>query len=227
MTPKGPIERLFCEDEDVDFQPAPSLAHFHNLYVLPGSREIHIIDEISDEDGSWFTRCVRWLEGREDGWRSIRVVLNTPGGDVESMFAIHDAMRSTPCAVEVLAVGQVCSAGVLLLACGDRRLVTENLVLMSHESHGGGDAELGFRASKDRRKYEDWQHNRWCELMGRYSPPDKDGDWWKRNTRQQAEYWLLGGAKIVEAGLADEVVEQWPKGVPDFQSTTSKDPFLS
>lgn len=198
---------LLSDDEkDLDVLPAPGLTHVHNLSVMPRWREIHLTGEIEDDTGAWFLRCVRWFEARDPD-QPIRVVLSTPGGDIGSMFLIHDTIRSTPCAIEILAMGEVCSAGVLILACGDRRIVTESTCLMSHESTGG-EGELGFRASRDRQKFREWQHEYWAELMGRYTP--QDGSWWRTKTERQAEYWLLGGAEIVDAGLADEVCRFWP-----------------
>jgi len=189
----------------------PALAHVHNLRVRPRDRELYIQGPIDDETGSRFVRSLRWLESLGAPGAPVRVVLETPGGDEDSMFSIHDAIRATACPVEVLAHGAVCSAGVLILACGDRRLVTQSTALMSHESRGE-EGELGFRASRDRMKYREWQHRFWCELMARYTP--RDARWWLQKTERQAEYWLLGGEAIVAEGLADAVVDRWPTGRP-------------
>lgn len=187
------------QEEEVLLSPAPQLSHIINLGIDWERRIVHVAGELTSESGEWFWTVLERL-GHE---QPIQVHLNTPGGDVDSMYAMHDAIRRHGM-ITVLGYGQVCSAGVLLLACGHHRLVTESCVLMSHESHGGSSDELGFRASKDRRKFDDWQHEWWCELMGRYSP--QDATWWKRKTERQAEYWLLGGKEIVAAGLADQVV---------------------
>lgn len=190
---------------------APLLTHKLTLNVDLEQREIYLHDEIEESDGPWFVICLRELERRAKD-SPIRVLMSTPGGDVTAMFAIHDAIRATPCPVEVLAYGEVCSAGVLILACADRRLVTPSLALMSHESQGAEGGELGFRASRDRFKFREWQHRYWAELMGRYTP--ETAAWWLRKTERQAEYWLLGGDAIVAAGLADEVVGLWGQGLP-------------
>jgi ATP-dependent protease ClpP protease subunit len=203
------LDDLLGEDEEYEFRPSPSLSHLHNLEVLPTSREIHLCDEITEDTGAWFFRCTRWLESKS--LEPIRLVLATPGGDIGSMFVVHDVIRNTPCPVEIVAVGDVCSAGVLILACGDRRLVTENVSLMSHESQGA-EGDLGFKASKDRFEFRKWQFNRWCELMARYTPQEKT--WWKNKTERQAEYWLLGGQAIVDGGLADEVVSTRNSSAP-------------
>lgn len=184
-------------NDGVKLQPAPYLAHVAELSVDWRGREIFLDDEIEEETGAWFWTMVRTL-----GEGPITVHLNTPGGDVTSMYAIHDAIRWHG-KVRVIAYGQVCSAGVLILACAHDRLVGESTVLMSHEASGEA-GELGYRAARDRRKADDWMQSWWCELMARYTP--RDAAWWKRKTERQAEYWLLGGEAIVEAGLADEVL---------------------
>ena len=182
--------------------PAPQLAHVQRLGVDIPHRKIYL-NEIVEEAETFLAQTLHELQPTTTA--PIEIWLDTPGGDVNAMFAIHDLIR-IHAGITVVGYGQVASAGVLILACAQRRLVTESCVLMSHEPKGIGDDEgLGFRAAKDRRKWEDWMHTYWCELMSRYTP--KDASWWKRTTERQAEYWLLGGAAIVEAGLADEVMK--------------------
>lgn len=192
------MEEIAIEiQDDYSTKPAPWEVHVLNLDFNSKTREIFLDGEIEDGTGAWF-----WAVCRILGPGSITVHMNTPGGDVDSMYAIHDAIRWHG-DVTIVAYGQCCSAGVLILACAHRRVVGESLVLMSHESSSSG-GELGYRAAKDRRKAEDWHHEWWCELMARYTP--QDSAWWKRKTERQAEYWLLGGQAIVDAGLADEVL---------------------
>ena len=169
-------------------------------------RRIFLTGEIEEDTGGWFATVMSLMADPDPSDTNpfpVELYLNTPGGDVTSMFAIHDAIRTSARPIHVYASGQVVSAGVLLLACGHRRFVSESCALMSHEATVGGEEELGFGAAKDRRGYEDWCHTHWCELMARYTP--QEAAWWKRKTERKAEYWLLGGAAIVEAGLADEV----------------------
>lgn len=185
------------EEEDIALTPAPYLAHLLNLSVDWKRRIIHLSGEIAPDSGYWF-----WAVVEHMGEGPIGVHLTTPGGDEVSMFSIHDAIRRHG-NMTVTGYGQICSAGVLILACGHRRLVTESTILMSHESTGGQE-ELGYQAAKDRRKADDWFHLYWAELMSRYT--NNDAKWWKSKTEKTAEYWLLGGHQIVEEGLADEVV---------------------
>lgn len=188
---------LFGEEEEILLDPAPRLAHELNLGVNWSDRIIHLEGEIESDTGTWLWQV---LDRFSDA--PVKIHMTTPGGDVNSMYSAHDAIRRHG-NVEVTAYGECCSAGVLILACAHKRIVTESLIWMSHESSGSA-GELGYRAAKDRRKVDDFQHEYWATLMARYTP--NDAAWWKRKTERQAEYWLLGGEAIVAAGCADEVL---------------------
>ena len=183
--------------------PAPELTHIVDMGVDITNRTIYF-DDFEEESGQWFLQVMKYFEGQDV--KDVDLFLNSPGGDVISMFAIHDIMRNSPINVKVTGYGQVCSAGVLILAAGNERNVTESCSWMSHEPTSGGDPDLGLRAAKSRRKWEDWSHVHWCSLMARYTP--NSSDWWEKHTEKQAEYWLLGGQEIVEAGVADRIVKE-------------------
>lgn len=192
------MDGFIVEEEPIKLVPAPVLAHLLNLSVDWDGRQVYLDGAIEEHTGPWFWTVLDALGPEEE----VVVHLNTPGGDEVAMFAIHDAIRRHG-NVTVIAYGEVCSAGVLILACAQRRKVAESTILMSHESTTS-QSDLGYRASKDRRKVDDWFHEYWCELMGRYTP--NDAKWWKATTEKKAEHWLLGGPAIVEAGIADSVV---------------------
>jgi ATP-dependent Clp protease protease subunit len=193
---------LTPENLDDLLLPAPVLSHITRTRVDLESRIIYLGD-IEDGCSEWIAQALVRMNMRST-ITPITLFLNTPGGSVLDMFAIHDLIRTNPASVCTYGYGWVASAGVLLLAAGKRRTVTESCVLMSHENRGGGDSDLRLSEAKDRRKWEDWNHQHWCDLMARYTP-GKDAAWWSRTTDRKAEYWLLGGDAIVAAGLADVV----------------------
>lgn len=183
--------------------PAPYLSHVAKTGVdIPG-RRIYL-GEIETGTSEWVAQALGHMADR--GIVAAELWLNSPGGDVTEMFALHDLIRTnrTRVSLNTVGYGMVASAACLLLACSPHRVVTESCVFMSHESRGFGGDDLSFGEAKDRRKWEDWSHEWWCELMSRYTP--MDASWWKRTTERKAEYWLLGGKAIVEAGIADEVL---------------------
>ena len=50
----------------------------------------------------------------------IRLVISTYGGSVHEMFALYDMIKYIKCPVRTIALGKVMSAGVLLLASGEK-----------------------------------------------------------------------------------------------------------
>lgn len=71
--------------------------------------------------------------------RPIHLVVSTYGGSVDEMFSLYDTIKIIPCPVHTVALGKVMSAGVLLLAAGDKgsRLIGRSTRIMMHPVSGG------------------------------------------------------------------------------------------
>ena len=71
--------------------------------------------------------------------RPIRVVINSPGGHVESADTIHDVLRFIEPEVTILGTGWVASAGALIFTAAprERRLALPNTRFMLHQPIGG------------------------------------------------------------------------------------------
>lgn len=187
------VQRNMSKDE--------KLYYVSDTYATLEHRTIFLTADIDEEAYSKFVAAFRYLE-ETDG--PINIILCTPGGDVSYMFSMYDMIRASKKEITVIGTGEVCSAGVLLLACGHKRIVTENCVLMSHA--GSADMEGDYETIKARMKWLDWTQERWAVLMARHTP--QDTSWWKRWTKKEAEIWFLGGDEIVAKGLADAVLEE-------------------
>lgn len=193
------------EDESPNYPvPVPELAHIDHMDVNVVTREIFVSGEIDEDFGPWFTCVMQYLEQRSDD--PVTIWINTPGGNETSMFVFHDLVRATPLHVTTIGTGQVCSAGVLMLACGNTRLVTESCVLMSHRGRGGVDGDM--ETIQARLEYIEWSEKHWSRLMERYTPDEVDGrrrdfNYWFQLGKKRAEFWLLGGEAIVHEGIAD------------------------
>lgn len=181
-------------------------SRFDTMYRLSydeSTRTIWVDGEIDADFGDWFRKLL-WNFERAS-LEPITVWLNTPGGNVQSMFQFYDAVVGSPCEITIIGHGEIISAGVLMFVAGDFRLVTENCVLMSHEGADFEASGLNYSEMKERKRYWDWTMSRWNELMARHTP--QDAAYWKSTTSRKAEYWLLGGRAIVEAGIADAIYE--------------------
>ena len=71
--------------------------------------------------------------------RDISLYINSPGGDMTALFAIHDTMRYVGPDVATICVGQAASAAAVLLAAGakGKRYALPNSRIMIHQGSGG------------------------------------------------------------------------------------------
>jgi ATP-dependent Clp endopeptidase proteolytic subunit ClpP len=71
----------------------------------------------------------------------VEFVISTPGGNASDMFSIYDTMRMVrkDCDIETLGLGQVMSAGTLLLASGSKgkRKIGKHCRVMVHQVSAG------------------------------------------------------------------------------------------
>lgn len=67
----------------------------------------------------------------------ITLVINSPGGSVHSAFHLIDAMMMSEVPVNTIGHGLVASCGVLTIMAGQRRMLTHNTSVMSHQYSWG------------------------------------------------------------------------------------------
>lgn len=162
-------------------------------------RTIYLIDEIDQDSYYRFVQALDLLN-RTEG--PIKFIINTPGGDVDFEFSIYDLIRTSKNPIYTIGTGSVCSAGVLLLACGNKRFVLENTTIMAHQS--SIEIEGRFDEVESRFKWTKWAEQLWPELMARHTP--QDASFWRKLIKKEAEAWYLGGQAIVDVGIADYVI---------------------
>lgn len=101
-------------------------------------RRIVLSGSVREEMASQFIEQVTALECY-DVTKPISIYIDTYGGSVDSALTIYDTIKSCCCPIVTVGIGKVMSAGVLLLAAGDRgfRYITKNTRVMVHEISGG------------------------------------------------------------------------------------------
>lgn len=80
-----------------------------------------------------------------DKHEDIRMYINSPGGEVNSMYAIYDTMGLITCDITTLGLGQCASAASFLLAAGTKgkRSALPNTSIMLHELSTGYQGKAG------------------------------------------------------------------------------------
>ena len=70
--------------------------------------------------------------------RDINIYINSPGGDINSLFAIYDTMQFIKNDIATICLGQAASAAAVLLAAGTKgkRLALPHSRVLLHQPHG-------------------------------------------------------------------------------------------
>jgi ATP-dependent Clp protease protease subunit len=80
----------------------------------------------------------------EDPDKDVNIYINSPGGDITSLFAVYDTMQYIKPDVSTIVMGQAASAAAVLLAAGARgkRYALPHSRVLIHQPHGqaGGQA---------------------------------------------------------------------------------------
>ena len=125
------------DDEDKGRQPDMPMTAGPVQNALFKSRTVLIFGEIDMRLAERVTAQITALTAESD--KPIRVIINSPGGHVESGDTVHDMIRF--CGVEVKAIGTgwVASAGasIFLGAKKENRLCLPNTRFLLHQPAGG------------------------------------------------------------------------------------------
>lgn len=79
----------------------------------------------------------------EDPGAEIVMYINTPGGEVDSGFAVYDTMRMIEAPVRTVCIGVSASMGSLIYLGGEKREMLPHSRLMIHDPSFGGGSYAG------------------------------------------------------------------------------------
>ncbi len=135
--------------------------------------------------------------------KDISLYINSPGGDMTGLFAIHDTMQCIAPDVSTLCVGQAASAAAVLLAAGapGKRSTLPNARVLIHQPHGGmqgqsTDMELAVAEMVEMRR-------RMVDIL-----VARTGQTEARITADIDRDYILRGEQAIGYGLVDAVIER-------------------
>lgn len=76
--------------------------------------------------------------------RDISIYINSPGGDINAMFAIYDTMQYIKPDITTICFGQAASAAAILLAAGTKgkRMALPNARILLHQPYTGAQGQV-------------------------------------------------------------------------------------
>ena len=71
--------------------------------------------------------------------KELTLIINSPGGEVHSAFALIDTMKGSVIPIKTIGIGMIASCGVLTFMAGakGKRLLTPNTSILSHQYSWG------------------------------------------------------------------------------------------
>ena len=100
---------------------------------LMASRKIFIEGEIDADTACDFVKKVMYLNS-EDTQKPIDVLINSPGGEINSGMLMYDVIQSSKAPIRMFCIGRAYSMGAILFACGNHgRYMLPHAEIMVHE----------------------------------------------------------------------------------------------
>ncbi len=137
----------------------------------------------------------------EDPEKDVSLYINSPGGDITSLFAIYDTMQYIKSDVSTLVMGQAASAAAVLLAAGARgkRYALPHSRVLIHQPHGGAqgqavDIEIQAKEILRYRRLLD-------ELLAEHT-----GQTLEKISKDTDRDFIMTSEQAKEYGLVDEVI---------------------
>jgi ATP-dependent Clp protease, protease subunit len=133
----------------------------------------------------------------------VAIYINSPGGDMNGLFAIHDTMQYINPDVATICVGQAASAAAVLLAAGapGKRYALPNARVLIHQPHGGAqgqstDMELAVAEMVEMRR-------RMVQIL-----VEATGQSAERITADIDRDYIVRGDQAMAYGLVDHVIDR-------------------
>ena len=164
-------------------------------------RNINIIGDITEETFKEFHTALGKIEAK--GLTEAQVTLMSHGGDAMAGLAIFDRMALSPISFTVVATGFVASAAVVILAAGDKKVMTPCTWVMVHEE------QVDEIKSTNVTHMEQNAHNyrklekQWCSILAQNSTTSMQI--WEHLHRQDT---YLDPTECLKLGLIDEILSE-------------------
>lgn len=163
------------------------------------NRVIRINGEINDEVFDLVDTGMTIME--KQGRGNIIIRINSDGGEVYSALAIVGRLKKSK-SVKIITegYGRIMSAATLILACGDKRRISQYAFFMHHEAaYDAGDLKL----SSMKHQLAQWEAEEkfWAEKMAEFT--EKDANWWAKQGVGQDAY--FSPEQLLDFGVVDEI----------------------
>jgi ATP-dependent Clp protease, protease subunit len=135
MLPRSQIDTRYDDDDEEEDKPARNPDAL--MERLLETRTILLSGQVNKELAERVIRQLLLLEAKSD--EPIKIMIDSPGGDVDAGYAIFDMARFVKPQVWMIGMGLVASAGALILLAApkERRVALPNSHYLIHQPLSG------------------------------------------------------------------------------------------
>jgi ATP-dependent Clp protease, protease subunit len=155
---------------------------------------------IDDAVGNLIMAQLLHLESEEPE-KDINLYINSPGGDITTLFAIYDTMQYVKPDVSTIVMGQAASAAAVLVLAGTKgkRFALPHSRVLLHQPHGGAEGQavdIELQAK---------EFTRYRRLLERLIA-EHTGQPLEKVSKDTDRDFILSAEQAVEYGVVDEVI---------------------
>lgn len=194
-------DRILTRD-DLDFTDYQNLVREEVLnWELDSETGVVMLSE--DIDSSEITRLMKeiiYIRKLNPDLERITMIINSPGGDAQTMLAIIDYMKSLDIPIDVICRGIAMSAAAVIFTCATgKRYISKHSTMMFHEiSIFNMGKNRDVKASQ---KHTDFLEDAMYNLVAEHS--NKDVEFWKN--AMSKDYYVTA-QEAVDLGVADAII---------------------
>ena len=181
--------------------PAPDLLSF---YKDLERRTIWVEGEICScllESVKWILRWNQEDAGKpKEGRIPIRMMINSPGGDLYSTYTCADVMLASETPIITVNMGMAMSGGFLLLIAGEKRFALKNSTAMFHQG------SAGFEGSASQVETATKHYKKQLNQMKEYILSRTTMDTKTYNKHKDADGWIDSHEQL-KLGVVHDIVE--------------------
>lgn len=175
---------------------------------VPSLEDHHYLLFFKEFDSSSASDAVDFIIARnlmkKDRPKFMKMIINSPGGEVGAAFSIIDTMKGSHIPVYTYGLGEIASCGLMTFIAGEKghRYITRNTAILSHQYSWGSwgkEHELHARVKEfNNTQTRILEHYKKCTGMN-----EKDI---RKYLLPPEDVWLTA-KEAVKYGIADEIVD--------------------
>lgn len=191
---------VFTAVKASDTKISQTAMHLEYLFDRGVNFKDRAITITGDIDQPWFDIVdAAMSEFERDSKKAVKIKINSSGGSVYEALAIVGRLRNSKCHVITEGYGHVMSAATIILACGDKRRMSEFATFMHHEaSYEAAGRHSQVVAEVNQREREE---KLWSKWMAEFCRGDENN--WYEIGKHTDKYYTA--EECVEMDIVDEV----------------------